>query len=111
MSVVEREIADERGPAGPPRKNGERVFTAPWEGRAFGMALALRAHQPYPWEELRALLERRIKAAGPEDDGSQYYELWVASLEELLGRRGLLDEDELERRTEEYLAGRRDEVF
>ena len=108
---VEREIADARGPEAPPRRNGELVFNAPWEGRAFGMALAVRGRSPFPWDEMRELLEGRIAAAGPADDGSHYYEHWVAALEELLERRSLLSRAEVDRRTREYLGGERDEVF
>jgi len=111
VSTVDREIADARGPAAPPRKNGELVFDAPWQGRAFGMALALRSRQPYRWAELRALLEKRIARAGPADDGSNYYEFWVASLEELLEERQLISAEELEQRSREYLKGERNEVF
>ena len=34
-------LLDSAGPAAPPRDNGELVFAAPWESRAFGLALAL----------------------------------------------------------------------
>jgi nitrile hydratase accessory protein len=111
VSTVDREIADARGPAAPPRKNGELVFEAPWQGRAFGMALALRSRQPFRWAELRELLEKRIARAGPADDGSHYYEYWVASLEELLEECRLISAEELRQRSREYLNGERDEVF
>jgi nitrile hydratase accessory protein len=111
MNDVDREIADARGSAAPPRKNGELVFNAPWEGRAFGMALAVRAQHRYSWRRLQSLLERRITAAGPADDGSHYYEHWIASLEDLLVEGGLISRADLDRRTEEYLAGERDQVF
>lgn len=94
-----------------PRKNGELVFNAPWEGRAFGMAIALRQSEPYAWTEFRDRLEREIAAAGPADDGTRYYERWVAALESLLEDKGLVDPAELERRTHEYLDGIREEVF
>jgi nitrile hydratase accessory protein len=109
--TVDREIADARGPAAPPRKNGALVFDAPWQGRAFGMALALRSRQPYGWAELRALLEKRIARAGPADGSHYYYECWIASLEELLEERRLISAEELEQRSREYLNGERDEVF
>jgi nitrile hydratase accessory protein len=111
VSGVEREIADARGPVAPPRKNGELVFNAPWEGRAFGMALAVRGRAPFGWGELREGLEQRIAAAGPDDDGSRYYEYWVAALEDVLEARRLIDRAELEQRTREYLDGAREEVF
>ena len=39
--VPSREIADMSGQAALPRKNGELVFDEPWQGRVFGMAVAL----------------------------------------------------------------------
>ncbi len=111
MKAVDREIADSRGPLAPPRKNGELVFDAPWQGRAFGMALAVRARRPYRWKELQALLEKRIAAAGSLDASSRYYEHWVAALELLLEQRGLISAEEVDQRADEYLDGRRDEVF
>jgi len=106
--VIDREVAETPKL---PRKNGELVFTAPWEGRAFGMTLALRAQDPFPWTDFRVRLEREIAAAGPEDDGTRYYECWLAAFERLLEERGLLDSKELEARTHEYLDGEREEVF
>ena len=38
---ADRLIANMEGSAALPRKNGELVFEAPWEGRAFGIAVAL----------------------------------------------------------------------
>jgi len=34
-----------------PRKNGELVFEAPWEARAFGLAVALNEAGVYPWRD------------------------------------------------------------
>jgi nitrile hydratase accessory protein len=112
MSVdVDREVADLRGPAGLPRKNGELVFNQPWEGRAFGLALAVRAGHRFPWSAFRERLEKEVAAAGPGDDGSRYYELWLRAFEALLVDDGLVSREELDRRAREYLDGVRDEVF
>jgi nitrile hydratase accessory protein len=111
MSHVDPEIAHATGAAALPRKNGELVFTAPWQGRVFGMALSLRQRSPYPWAEFRDHLEREIADAGPDDDGTRYYEHWLHALEELVVERGLVEREQLERRTEEYLSGEREEVF
>ena len=35
--------------AAPPRRNGELVFDAPWQGRAFGMALGVVKHLGLEW--------------------------------------------------------------
>ena len=73
-----------------PRKNGELVFEAPWEGRVFGMAVALSDDQVYAWDDFRDRLVAEIAAAEEHGDDSGYYERWLASFERLLldTRRG-----------------------
>ena len=39
--MSDRRIEDLGDSLAVPRKNGELVFEAPWEGRVFGMAVAL----------------------------------------------------------------------
>jgi nitrile hydratase accessory protein len=111
MSDVDREIADFTGPAAMPRRNGELVFNQPWEGRAFGMAVGLRDSHVFQWEAFRDRLEREIVAAGPADDGTRYYERWLAAFEHLLVDEGLVSSEELALRADEYRTGRREEVF
>ena len=111
MSEVDREVADLKGPAAMPRRNGELVFNQPWEGRAFGMTVALRESHPFGSESFRVRLEREIAAAGPADDGTRYYERWLAAFERLLVDEGLLSSEELANRGDEYRKGLRDEVF
>ncbi|HEY3108990.1 MAG TPA: nitrile hydratase accessory protein [Chloroflexota bacterium] len=106
--------ADERvglmdGPSALPRKNGELVFEAPWEGRAFGMAVALSDQRLYGWDEFRARLVDEIAAADAGGAGSTYYERWLAALESLLTARGLVTTAELDARAAEYLSGEREE--
>ena len=111
MSEVDREVADLKGRAALPRRNGELVFNRPWEGRAFGMTVALRSKRPYSWVAFQERLEREIAAAGPGDDGSHYYERWVAAFERLLVDEGVVGAGELQRRADEYREGLREEVF
>src|SRR5204862_349781 len=99
---IDAEIAQATGPAALPRRNGELVFTAPWQGRAFGMAVALRQARQFAWRDFQERLEREIGAAGPADDATHYYEHWLAALERLAVERGLVDGAELGRRAEEY---------
>jgi nitrile hydratase accessory protein len=108
---VDAEIAQATGPSALPRRNGELVFTAPWQGRAFGMAVALRQGGRFAWRDFQDRLEREIAAAGPDDDASLYYEHWLAALERLAVDRGIVDGEELGRRAGEYRSGLRDEVF
>lgn len=107
MSGGGREVADMPGAAALPRRNGELVFEAPWQSRAFGVALALHEQHLYEWDEFRARLVEEI--ARGEDGG--YYESWLRSLERLVLDRGLLIEDEVRARTAEFEAGARNEVF
>lgn len=111
MSQVDREVADLQGPAAMPRRNGELVFNQPWEGRAFGMAVALRESHPFRWEAFRDHLVSEIASAGPADDATRYYERWLAAFERLLVDEGLLSSEELALRSNEYRAGLREEVF
>ncbi|HZT08653.1 MAG TPA: nitrile hydratase accessory protein [Chloroflexota bacterium] len=92
-----------------PRSNGELVFEAPWEGRAFGIAVALNEHDVYPWRTFRDALVEQIAADESAGRSSSYYERWLASLEEVLLRKGIVTRDELDARTDEYARGVRDD--
>jgi nitrile hydratase accessory protein len=92
-----------------PRKNGELVFAAPWEGRVFGMAVALSDDAVYDWNAFRDRLVAEIAAAEQHDDGSPYYERWLASFERLLLDTGILSAEELDARTAEFTTGLYDE--
>jgi len=102
---------DITGPAAAPRKNGELIFAEPWEGRAFGMALALNEGRCYPGEDFRRRLIAQIAEADAHGDGSAYYERWLAAFEQLLAETGAITKEELDERTFEFEFGERDEVF
>ena len=53
---------DVAAPAAPPRSNGELVFAEPWEGRAFGLTMALVHGGTIPYETFRTALIDRIAA-------------------------------------------------
>ena len=46
-ATVDDRVGQMAGPEALPRKNGELVFEAPWEGRAFGLAVALSDQRHY----------------------------------------------------------------
>lgn len=89
--ATDRVIADVTGPTAMPRKNGELVFGAPWESRAFGMVVAL-ADEVFEWAEFRAELISEIARWEAADDAGEwsYYERWLSTLEAMLIRRGLI---------------------
>ena len=93
MSVrVESSVAGMTGLAAPPRRNGELVFDAPWQGRAFGMAVGVVERLGLEWKAFQQRLIAEI-AAHPE---APYYDCWVAALERLLLDSGAVTPEEME---------------
>ena len=88
-----------------PRRNGELVFEAPWEGRVFGMAVALSDDGRYRWDDFRARLVAEIAAAEEHGDAYPYYERWLASFERFVLETGAITAAELDARTAEFAAG------
>jgi nitrile hydratase accessory protein len=97
------------GPAALPRLNGEIDFGAPWEGRAFGVAVALCDQSLYAWGDFRDGLVAEIAAGENAGVPSGYYKRWLAALENLVIARGLVRLVELDARTTDYLSGERDD--
>ncbi len=99
---------DLAGPAAPPRRNGELVFEAPWEGRLFGLTLTLHDHGRFDWEEFRRRLIREIarceRQAAVGGEPFRYYVAWRAALEDLLASKGLCGGVELDTRERELAA-------
>ena len=92
-----------------PRKNGELVFAAPWEARAFGIAVVLNEAGVYPWRDFSQGLAVETAAADQRGMPTPYYERWLETLTQLAIARGLVTPEELEARTEEYASGVHDE--
>jgi len=92
----------------PPRSNGELLFQRPWEGRAFGVAIALSKKGHYEWEDFRQELIASIaewEATHRQDDPDwDYYHRWLLALERLVLDSNLIEHEELEKRTLEFLA-------
>ena len=97
-------LSQMEGQAALPRKNGELVFDAPWEGRAFGIAVALRGGGFYQWSDFRDRLIAEVARAQEKLPSSTYYEQWLAALERLAVERGLITSEELNQRTDEVVS-------
>jgi len=88
-----------------PRDAQGPVFKAPWEAQAFAMTVSLHARGAFTWREWADALARELAAADARsepDDGSHYYEHWLAALEKLVAGKNLVAEQEMERRVEEW---------
>jgi len=99
VTTVELDIA---GPAAPPRSNGELVFAEPWEGRAFGLTMALVDAGTIDYETFRTALVERIGAAGT--DGFSYYDCWLQALEQVVAGAGLVPADDVAARSAAFAA-------
>lgn len=86
-----------------PRANGELVFDAPWQSRAFAMAVALAEDGVYEWNAFRDRLIEEIAAHEP-DDGGRYYERWLEAFERVLLEGRVLTSAEVERRAKQVAA-------
>ena len=84
-----------------PRDENGPVFAEPWQAQAFAMAVKLSEEGHFTWREWAATLADELKAAtdrGDPDDGSHYYEHWLAALERLVAAKGLSDPQALSER-------------
>ncbi|MEL6223943.1 MAG: nitrile hydratase accessory protein [Cyanobacteria bacterium J06627_8] len=91
----------------PPRRDGHLYFDRDWERLAFGVAIALSKQGHYEWEDFRQQLISKIgewEAEHETDDPSwDYYQRWLAALEEILVESGVLAPGELEARMADIL--------
>ena len=63
----------------PPQANGELLFDAPWQGRAFGMVHTLVDQGRFSWDEFRDQLILALD--GGAAPAEVYYERLLAALE------------------------------
>jgi nitrile hydratase accessory protein len=95
LNVLPRIPRDEEGP----------VFAEPWQAQAFGMAVRLSQQGHFTWKEWAAALAAELKAAedrGEPDDGTHYYEHWLATLERLVTAKALSNPTEMLARKEAW---------
>ena len=88
-----------------PRDEGGPVFAEPWQAQAFAMAVKLSEDGFFTWKEWAAALASELAAAasrGEPDDGSHYYEHWLAVLERLVEAKGLVDRAALAERKDAW---------
>src|SRR2546422_10057588 len=80
-----------------PRDDAGPTFAAPWEAQAFAMALSLHERGIFTWPEGSRALARELAAPlnrGEPDDGTHYYDHWLAAPERLAAEKKVLAEHE-----------------
>lgn len=88
-----------------PRDESGPVFAEPWQAQAFALAVKLSEQGYFTWKEWAEGLAAELKAAqdrGEPDDGSRYYDHWLAALERLVTSKGLTDRVSLAERKEAW---------
>ncbi len=80
-----------------PRDADGPVFSAPWEARAFALAVKLHEAGHFAWNEWASTLSAEIARSEHAGEGhaDNYYECWVAALERLLARKQIVSADDL----------------
>ena len=103
--MTDLEVLD-GSPVAPPRNNGELIFEAPWQSRAFGVAADLVASGHLTWNDFREYLIESISEwetmKSDEQQSWDYYSCWLTALERILTKRSLLDGEEFEIRAARY---------
>jgi nitrile hydratase accessory protein len=82
---------DEHGP----------VFAEPWQAQAFALTLRLHAQGAFSWSDW-ALALSDARASEPDNDGTRYYQHWVAALEGLITGRNLVTISDLAERKDAW---------
>lgn len=72
-------------------------FAEPWQAGAFALVVALAERGAFSWSEWADTLSAKLHASDAAADGADYYERWLAALEELLQRKGLAERADVER--------------
>ena len=88
-----------------PRDESGPVFAEPWQAQAFALAVRLSEQGYFTWKEWADGLAAELKAAkdrGEPDDGSRYYDHWLAVLERLVMSKGLTDRVSLAQRKDAW---------
>jgi nitrile hydratase accessory protein len=70
------------------------VFAEPWQASAFALTVSLSRQGYFSWPEWAQVLGDELKASaarGDPDDGSRYYDCWLAALERMIIGKGLSD--------------------
>jgi nitrile hydratase accessory protein len=83
----------------------EPVFAEPWQAHAFALAVKLSEAGLFTWSEWSTALAEELAAAsrrGEPDDGSRYYDHWLAALEHLVAAKDLVAANSVSVRKEEW---------
>ena len=84
----------------PANHDDERTFAAPWQARAFAVAVTMCQARYFTWDEFRQRLMAEI--AHDAGDHIEYYQHWLNALQKLLAEKGFVADRELEAKVHEF---------
>lgn len=90
-----------------PRDEEGPVFNEPWEAQAFSLVIALHGAGIFSWEEWAEELAGQItkaQSAGDPDLGNTYYHHWLAALEVISQRKGIVEAAQMETQKQRWHA-------
>ena len=73
-----------------PRDSDGPVFAEPWEAQAFAMAVKLAESGVFTWGEWAETIGAELH----REPGRPYYQCWLAALETLAERKGVMTAEE-----------------
>jgi nitrile hydratase accessory protein len=82
-----------QSPQLPKSPDGEPVFPEPWAAEAFAITVHLHERGLFTWNEWAETLSRELHKPGRAEDGSDYFDCWVAALSTILVKLGVADAD------------------
>lgn len=100
-------------PVWPEAAGSEPAFFAPWQAKLFALTVHLNEQGLFTWEDWTSsfgarLEDRRAKEQeSPEIVANDYFQDWLATLEEILSERDLTTFDEIVELTEKWQAAAR----
>ncbi|OJT98049.1 MAG: nitrile hydratase accessory protein [Rhizobium sp. 63-7] len=97
MSLCEPRSVLVQSPGLPKSAEGDPVFPEPWMAEAFALTVHLHERGLFAWSEWAEALATEVHRPGRAEDGSDYFECWVAALSALLVRLGLMHEADIAR--------------
>jgi nitrile hydratase accessory protein len=77
-----------QSPQLPKSPDGEPVFPEPWAAEAFAITVHLHERGLFTWNEWAETLSRELHKPGRAEDGSDYFDCWVAALSAILVKLG-----------------------
>jgi len=86
-------------------EGNEATLAEPWQAQAFALVVHLHSKGAFTWQDWADALAEEIKRAaarGERDDGTHYYEHWLAALERLVRDHGLAESAALAERKEAW---------